>query len=172
MPNAIMKKLIFLLFPLLFSCKDEVLVSENVKDISMISIEYSEGNSLSKDVLINMKGKYILYANKGVPVAPENFEKDNIRSKDTKFELNDEDIKEIIKVYGRIDYEDKSENKDSELFTNIKTEGKDGKLVVRHKANKRNYTERAFLEKILVLIVSKTKDVRVEREIDMLLSKL
>lgn len=167
-----MKKLIFLMFPLLFSCKDEVLVSEDVKDISMISIEYSEGSSLSKDVLINMKGKYMLYANKGGPVAPENFEKDNIRSKDTTFELNDEDIEEINEVYGRINSEDKSENADNELYTNIKTEGKDGKLVVRLKANKRNYSEKAFLEKILVLIVSKTKDVRVEREIDMLLSKL
>lgn len=157
-----MKKIILiLLLAFVIACKNDGLGKKSQNDTALVLIEFS-GKDFSKDVIINLKERYIVYANKGYTIAVK-YKKD-YASDDSRFNLNDEDLKNINNNFNAIDKNRNAVN-DSELHTSIESveENKVFKIIQNGKHHMSG--ESTFLKTVLSVINSKTKDEKIKKEL-------
>jgi len=156
-----MKKIILVIaLACLASCKKEkeVLVQDKVPELLTIEVAIDEGPH--KDLVVNLKEKYFVYANSSRIAKSEEI------SNDTIFKLDSTDVQDILERYKKV-YYGKLDIKDSgKMHTHIELVFTDKSHYIMQDGKVRTSGQREFLRMVFSVLILKTENQKVGTELN------
>lgn len=156
-----MKKILLLAVAALFiSCKEEPeSVADKTPEFLSVEVDFDDGPS--KDLIINLKEKYYVYAN-----SRRIINKDYTIGVDTIFRLDNEEVTEIIERYKKVDMGSFYNIEDGgKMHTRIECIFTDKTFHLLQDGTVRTAGQREFMRILLAVLMTKTEDQMIFLEI-------